>query len=189
MFAIIAYRIQADRLGDLDHETGQVLDRTDAKDTGAKMSARLVSFDQSLTMLPSEHTLADAPFHLPDPVLPLSRPLAYSRPHPLPVAVPRPCRSNKAPRSVVKPSPTYQSMTRGSRARANVRRVKMDREKGRAAARSIPSPTRSKSNCCFSDHRNGRAHRHVRGRVDIEILRGGAETIVRVTDTGSGISE
>jgi hypothetical protein len=24
MFAIIAYRIQADRLGDLDHETGQV---------------------------------------------------------------------------------------------------------------------------------------------------------------------
>src|SRR5436190_15663302 len=43
MFAIIAYRIQAGRLGDLDHETGQVLDRTDAKDTGAKMSARLVS--------------------------------------------------------------------------------------------------------------------------------------------------
>src|SRR5260370_5412282 len=46
MFAIIAYRIQADRLGDLDHETGQVLDRTEAKDTGAKMSARLVSLDQ-----------------------------------------------------------------------------------------------------------------------------------------------
>ena len=42
MFAIIAYRFQADRLGDLDHETGQMLDRTDA----AKMSARLVSFDQ-----------------------------------------------------------------------------------------------------------------------------------------------
>ena len=51
MFAIIAYRIQADRLGDLDHETGQVLDRTDAKDTGAKMSARLVSFDQKRTEL------------------------------------------------------------------------------------------------------------------------------------------
>jgi hypothetical protein len=46
LFAIIAYRIQADRLGDLNHETKQVLDRTDAKDTGAKMSARLVSFDQ-----------------------------------------------------------------------------------------------------------------------------------------------
>ena len=44
-------RIQADRLGDLDHETGQVLDRTDAKDTGAKMSARLVSFDQKRTEL------------------------------------------------------------------------------------------------------------------------------------------
>ncbi|MGX9426266.1 MULTISPECIES: DUF2924 domain-containing protein [Bradyrhizobium] len=46
LFAIIAYRIQADRLGDLDHETRQVLDRTDAKSTGVKMSARLVSFDQ-----------------------------------------------------------------------------------------------------------------------------------------------
>ena len=51
LFAIIAYRIQADRLGDLDHETGQVLDRTDQKDTGAKMSARLVSFDQKRTEL------------------------------------------------------------------------------------------------------------------------------------------
>jgi Protein of unknown function (DUF2924) len=46
LFAIIAYRIQADRLGDLDHETRQVLDRTDAKNTGVTMSARLVSFDQ-----------------------------------------------------------------------------------------------------------------------------------------------
>src|SRR5712675_1736804 len=51
LFAIIAYRIQADRLGDLDHETGQVLERTDAKDTGAKMSARLISFDQKRTEL------------------------------------------------------------------------------------------------------------------------------------------
>jgi hypothetical protein len=33
LFAIIAYRIQADRIGDLDHETKQVLDRAD---TGAK---------------------------------------------------------------------------------------------------------------------------------------------------------
>jgi Protein of unknown function (DUF2924) len=46
LFAIIAYRIQADRLGDLHHETMQVLDRTDSKETGAVMSARLVSFDQ-----------------------------------------------------------------------------------------------------------------------------------------------
>jgi hypothetical protein len=51
LFAIIAYRIQADRLGDLDHETRQVLDRTDAKDTGATVSARLVSFDQKRTEL------------------------------------------------------------------------------------------------------------------------------------------
>jgi hypothetical protein len=46
LFAIIAYRIQADRLGDLDHETEQILDRTGAKDTGTTMSAHLVSFDQ-----------------------------------------------------------------------------------------------------------------------------------------------
>src|SRR6266446_8928683 len=51
LFAIIAYRIQADRLGDLGHETMQVLDRTDSKGTGATMSARLVSFDQKRTEL------------------------------------------------------------------------------------------------------------------------------------------
>jgi hypothetical protein len=31
LFAILAYRIQAGRLGDLDHETKQVLDRTSGK--------------------------------------------------------------------------------------------------------------------------------------------------------------
>jgi Protein of unknown function (DUF2924) len=51
LFAIIAYRIQADRLGDLDHETRQVLDQTDAKDTRTTMSTRLVSFDQKRTEL------------------------------------------------------------------------------------------------------------------------------------------
>src|SRR5260221_27280 len=51
LFAIIAYRIQADRLGDLDHETKQVLDRTAAKETGPAMSARLASFDQKRTEL------------------------------------------------------------------------------------------------------------------------------------------
>ena len=45
LFAIIAYRIQADRFGDLDHETKQLLDRTGAKETGTAMSARLISFD------------------------------------------------------------------------------------------------------------------------------------------------
>jgi hypothetical protein len=51
LFAIIAYRIQADRFGDLDHETKQVLDRTAAKETGPAMSARLASFDQKRTEL------------------------------------------------------------------------------------------------------------------------------------------
>jgi hypothetical protein len=51
LFAIIAYRIQADRFGDLDHETRQLLDSTGAKESGAAMSARLVSFDQKRTEL------------------------------------------------------------------------------------------------------------------------------------------
>ena len=51
LFAIIAYRMQADRLGDLDHETRQVLDRTDAMKTSVTMSARLMSFDQKRTEL------------------------------------------------------------------------------------------------------------------------------------------
>src|SRR5438046_10157943 len=51
LFAIIAYRIQADRFGDLDHEARQLLDRTGAKESGKAMSARLVSFDQKRTEL------------------------------------------------------------------------------------------------------------------------------------------
>ena len=51
VFAIIAYRIQVDRSGDLDHETRQLLDRTGAKESGAAMSARLVSLDQKRTEL------------------------------------------------------------------------------------------------------------------------------------------
>jgi Protein of unknown function (DUF2924) len=50
LVAIIAYRIQADRFGDLDHETRQLLDQTDAKKT-SQMSSRLVSFDQKRTEL------------------------------------------------------------------------------------------------------------------------------------------
>ena len=34
LFAVIAYRLQADRFGDLDHATRQVLDRTVAKEAG-----------------------------------------------------------------------------------------------------------------------------------------------------------
>jgi hypothetical protein len=51
LFAIIVYRVQADRFGDLDHETRQVLDRTDSKEIGSAVSARLVSFDQKRTEL------------------------------------------------------------------------------------------------------------------------------------------
>jgi Protein of unknown function (DUF2924) len=51
LFAVIAYRIQADRLGDLDHETKQVLDRTVAKEPRPAMSTRLASFDQKRTEL------------------------------------------------------------------------------------------------------------------------------------------
>jgi Protein of unknown function (DUF2924) len=51
LFAIIAYRIQVDRFGDLDHDTRQLLDRTGAKESGTAMSTRLVSFDQKRTEL------------------------------------------------------------------------------------------------------------------------------------------
>ena len=49
LFAVIAYRLQADRFGDLPHETRQVLDRTVAKEAGAVTSARLASFDKKRT--------------------------------------------------------------------------------------------------------------------------------------------
>jgi hypothetical protein len=51
LFAVIAYRLQADRFGDLDHATTQVLDRAIAKEAGSAMSARLANFDQRRTEL------------------------------------------------------------------------------------------------------------------------------------------
>src|SRR5258708_10401886 len=51
LFSVITYRLQADRFGDLDRETKQVLDRTVAKETGPVISARLASFDQNRTEL------------------------------------------------------------------------------------------------------------------------------------------
>jgi hypothetical protein len=51
LFAIIAYRIQVDRFGDLDHETRQLLDRIGPKESGTAMAAQLVSFDQKRTEL------------------------------------------------------------------------------------------------------------------------------------------
>ena len=51
LFAILAYRIQADRLGDLDYETRQFLDQTESTESGSIISARLVRFDQKRTEL------------------------------------------------------------------------------------------------------------------------------------------
>jgi hypothetical protein len=51
LFSVIAYRLQADRFGDLDHATRQLLDRAVAKEAGPAMSARLASFDQKRTEL------------------------------------------------------------------------------------------------------------------------------------------
>ena len=46
LFAVIAYRLQADHFGDLDHATRQMLDRTAGKEGEAAMTSRLASFDQ-----------------------------------------------------------------------------------------------------------------------------------------------
>src|ERR1700753_3930304 len=46
LFAVIAYRLQADRFGDLDHAARQMLDGLGAKEVGPALSARLASFDQ-----------------------------------------------------------------------------------------------------------------------------------------------
>jgi hypothetical protein len=51
LFAVIAYRIQAERFGDLDHATRQVLDGISTKETGSALSARLATFDQKRTKL------------------------------------------------------------------------------------------------------------------------------------------
>jgi Protein of unknown function (DUF2924) len=51
LFSVIAYRLQAERLSDLDHVTKQVLDRTVAKETGPAMSVRLAGFDQKRAQL------------------------------------------------------------------------------------------------------------------------------------------
>jgi hypothetical protein len=50
LFAVLAFRIQADRFGDLDHETRKVLDRTNANGRSA-MADQLKSLDQKRTDL------------------------------------------------------------------------------------------------------------------------------------------
>ena len=51
LFAVVAFRIQADRLGDLDYETRKVLDRTRTNDSGSAMANRLESLDRRRTEL------------------------------------------------------------------------------------------------------------------------------------------
>ena len=46
LFAVLAFRIQADRFGDLDHETRKALDRTNANESGLVMADRLKSLDR-----------------------------------------------------------------------------------------------------------------------------------------------
>jgi hypothetical protein len=41
LFALLAFRIQADRFGDLDHETRKVLDRAYANESGLAMADSL----------------------------------------------------------------------------------------------------------------------------------------------------
>src|SRR5260221_5491100 len=76
LFAILAYRLQADRFGDLDHETRQLLDRAGAKETGAAMSARLVSFDQKRTELKPGTVLVLVWDRPPPPLMSMSRQFA-----------------------------------------------------------------------------------------------------------------
>jgi hypothetical protein len=51
LFAVLAYRIQVDRFGDLDHETRKVLDRTNANNSGSAIAGRLESLDRKRTDL------------------------------------------------------------------------------------------------------------------------------------------
>jgi Protein of unknown function (DUF2924) len=49
LFAILAFRIQTDRFGDLDHETRKVLDRADANESSSAMADRFKSLDRKRT--------------------------------------------------------------------------------------------------------------------------------------------
>jgi hypothetical protein len=51
LFAVLAYRIQADRFGDLDHATRKVLDRANADDSVSAMTDRLENLDRKRTEL------------------------------------------------------------------------------------------------------------------------------------------
>ena len=45
LFGVLAYRLQADLLGDLDHETAKLLDQAGPKDSRSALVGRLTDFD------------------------------------------------------------------------------------------------------------------------------------------------
>ena len=51
LFAVIAYRLQADRFGDLDHATRQILDRAAGKEPAPAVFDQLARLDQRKTEL------------------------------------------------------------------------------------------------------------------------------------------
>ena len=51
LFGVLAFRLQADRFGDLDHEIRKVLNRTNANETSSAMTERLESLDRKRTDL------------------------------------------------------------------------------------------------------------------------------------------
>jgi len=51
LFAVLAFEIQADRFGDLDHETRTALDRTSANESSLATADRLKSLDRKRTDL------------------------------------------------------------------------------------------------------------------------------------------
>ena len=51
LFAVLAFRIQADRLGDLDHDTRKVLARTGVNESGLVMAELLKDLDRRRTEL------------------------------------------------------------------------------------------------------------------------------------------
>src|ERR1700746_1627960 len=51
LFGVLAFRIQVDRFGDLDHETKKVLNRTNANELGLVMADRLKNLDRKRTKL------------------------------------------------------------------------------------------------------------------------------------------
>jgi len=59
LFAVLAFQIQADRHGDLDHETRKVLDRTSANESGSAMADRLKGLDRRRRRV-AQHDLSRA---------------------------------------------------------------------------------------------------------------------------------